>query len=139
MVAPTVELRQQALDRDFGMTGPKAELHQTRVDNDSMQPRGQSRIPFKTVDAAECRKEGLLQGVGRLVVAAQKPPRRRQHAPAVAMDKLFAGRFFLLAQASHQDGLVTGLVRNFGRPTFDFVTHVGNLERSKASNGNGFA
>src|SRR5262249_3809005 len=71
--------RQELFDRVLPAPTPAAELHQRRVDDDAVQPRGQPRSAGEGANRLECREERLLDGVACILLgprhaAGGRPP-----------------------------------------------------------------
>jgi hypothetical protein len=49
--------------------------HQSRVDDDAMQPRGELRVRFEFADGAERGHERVLHHIARVFFRSHEPPR----------------------------------------------------------------
>ena len=56
-VADLVELRKELLDRRLGPAPPRAQLHETGIDHDAVEPGRQARAAVKPLDRTEPREK----------------------------------------------------------------------------------
>ena len=104
------ERRQQVFNRLFSLVTLTSQLHQRRIDHDTVQPRCQLRLPFKAVDRTEGRDKGFLHGVAGIVFRVEHPPCHGQQSSAVVSHQWLERRTLSSAQQSNKREVVVRVV-----------------------------
>src|SRR6516164_8745534 len=91
VVPGLVEGREQVVDSDLPAPRPRPQSHEADVDDNAVQPGSQCRVPLEALQGAERREEGVLHGVGAVLLGPEESTGHGQQAPAVLANQRLAG------------------------------------------------
>src|SRR5262249_32923730 len=115
VVPALVEGREQVVDPDLPAPRPGPQSHTAAVDHNAVQPGSQGRVPLEALQGTERREEGVLHGVGAVLLGPEESTGHDEHAPAVLTDQRLAGTLVSSPDALEQFDVVRGTrVPGFG-------------------------
>src|SRR5260370_21933769 len=108
VVPGLVEGREQVVDSDLPAPRPRPQSHEADVDDNAVQPGPQARVPLEALQGAERREEGVLHGVGAVLLGPEESTGHGQQAPAVLADQRLAGPLVASPDTLAQRDVVRG-------------------------------
>src|SRR5262249_50644437 len=108
VVPALVEGREQVVDPDLPAPGPGPQSHEADVDHNAVQPGFQGRVPLEALQGTERREEGVLHGIGAVLLGPEESTGHDEHAPAVLADQRLAGTLVASPDACEQLDVVRG-------------------------------
>src|SRR5262245_26014201 len=108
VVPALVEGREQVVDPDLPAPRPGPQSHEADVDHNAVQPGSQSRVPLEALQGTERREEGVLHGIGAVLLGPEESTGHDEHAPAVLADQRLAGTLVASPDACEQLDVVRG-------------------------------
>ena len=103
--------RHQRLDRFFGLSLARPQLHQRAVHDDAVQPGGEAGIAVKVSQAAKRVEKGVLNDVSRLLVVADDAACDREQPRRIDPDQLLVRGILATAEPGQKVGFFNGKVR----------------------------
>src|SRR5262249_57545352 len=90
VVSALVEGREQVVDPNLPPPRPGPQSREADVDHNAVQPGSQGRVPIEALQGAERREEGVLHGVGAVLLGPEESTGHGEHAPAVLAEQRLA-------------------------------------------------
>src|SRR5262249_28807715 len=108
VVPALVEGREQVIYPDLPAPRPVPQSPEADVDHNAVQPGSQGRVPLEALQGAERREEGVLHGVGAVLLGPEESTGHGEHAPAVLADQRLADTLVASPDTCEQFDVVRG-------------------------------
>jgi len=98
--------REQVFDEFLRLSALRTQTHQRRVDDDTVEPGAQLRVPFERADRPEGAEVGRLEYVAGVFVASNEALRDGEQASAVLSDQQLVRPILTAAQGRDEGGFI---------------------------------
>ncbi len=96
--------RREWIQALLGLSAPRAQLHQTGVDDDAMKPGRHLRLALKAIDRSMGCQKSFLDRIARILFFAEKATGNRMHPLSMGLHEIFEGALFAILESGNEVG-----------------------------------